>query len=347
VAHRKGVPFAAAVALAVLTPAPKAYTQDATKAVLDTPVAPINDLPKPYKRFEGWAELPKGMSWPAVTGVQQGPDGNLYVLERCHENSCIGRTEPPLLVLTTSGKLIRSWGSGLFNFPHGLWVDREGNVWITDARADGEKGNQVFKFTADGKLLLTLGKAGIEGNGADGFNEPTAVLVAPSGDIFVADGHRPTKNNRIVKFSKDGRFIKSWGMTGHAPGEISEPHTLAMDSRGRLFVGDRENNRIQIFDQDGNLLDIWRQFGRPSGIWISKNDTIYVADSESWGPDEPGWKKGIRIGNAKDGRVTAFIEDIESTTEEHSGAEQVGVDDHGNVYGAVVRRKMLEKFVKP
>jgi len=336
----------AAVAMAAFVAWPAARAQSATSAVLDTPVAPVNDLPNPYKRIEGWAELPKGMEWPAVTGVQEGPDGNLYVLERCHENSCAGRTEPPLLVLSKSGKLIRAWGSGLFNFPHGLWVDREGNVWITDAHAEGGKGNQVFKFTSEGKLLATIGQAGVAGNGPDTFNQPTAVLVAPNGDIFVVDGHRPTKNNRIVKFSKDGKFIQAWGMTGHEPGQISEPHTLAMDSRGRLFVGDRENNRIQIFDQEGRLLAIWRQFGRPSGIWIAKDDTIYVADSESWGPDEPGWKKGIRVGSAKDGKVTAFIEDLEATTQEHSGAEQVGVDDQGNVYGAVVRRKMLEKFVK-
>jgi hypothetical protein len=343
---RKGLGLAAGIALATLTFARKCYSQTAPRAYSDSEVAPINAAPNPYQRIEGWAELPRGMSWPAVAGVQQGPDGNLYVLERCHENSCEDRTEPAVLVLSMTGKLVKAWGSGLFNFPHGFFVDQEGNVWITDARAAGGKGDQVLKFTPDGNLLMTLGTAGVAGKGPDLFDEPAAVVVAPNGDIFVADGHRPTKNNRIVKFSKDGKFITSWGMTGTAPGEIREPHTIAMDSRGRLFVGDRENNRIQIFDQDGKLLDIWRQFGRPSGIFITKDDKIYVADSESWGADQPGWKKGIRVGSAKDGKVTAFIEDIESTTQEHSGAEQVGVDDQGNIYGAVVRRKMLEKFVK-
>ena len=139
-------------------------------------------------------------------------------------------------------------------------------------------------------------------------------MVAPGGDIFVTDSHRNGKNNRVVKFTKDGKYIKEWGKKGSGRGEMSEPHTIAMDSRGRLFVGDRENNRIQIFDQDGNYLDEWRQFGRPSGIFITKDDTIYVADSES-GPDTgahelTGIKKGIRIGNARDGSVTAFIEDM-------------------------------------
>ena len=166
----------------------------------------------------------------------------------------------------------------------------------------------------------------------------------------MTDSHRNGRNNRVVKFTKEGKYIKEWGKKGSGRGEISEPHTIAMDSRGRLFVGDRENNRIQIFDQDGRYLDEWRQFGRPSGIFITKDDTIYVADSES-GPDTgahelAGIKKGIRIGNARDGTVTAFIEDQESTAADHSGAEGVGVDLHGNVYGAVVRRQMLERHVK-
>jgi DNA-binding beta-propeller fold protein YncE len=134
------------------------------------------------------------------------------------------------------------------------------------------------------------------------------------------------------------------------PGEMSEPHTIAMDSQGRLFVGDRENNRIQIFDQNGRYLAEWRQFGRPSGIFITRDDTIYVADSES-GPDTgahelTGIRKGIRIGSAKTGEVTAFIEDMESTRADHSGAEGVGVDAFGNVYGAVVRRQMLERHTR-
>jgi sugar lactone lactonase YvrE len=150
----------------------------------------------------------------------------------------------------------------------------------------------------------------------------------------------------VVKFDKTGKFIKEWGHKGSGPGELSEPHAIAMDSQGRLFVGDRENNRIQIFDQDGKALDEWRQFGRPSGIYITRDDTIYVADSES-GPDTGANElMGIRIGSARDGKVFAFIEDLESTTPDHSGAEGLGVDAQGNVYGAVVRRQMLERHVK-
>ena len=305
-----------------------------------------NNLPNPYHTLRDWAELPKGMTWPAITGVMQGPDGNLYVLGRCHENSCAGRTEPAVLVYNLSGKLLNTWGSGLFNFPHAFLVERDGNIWISDAQVGGGKGNQVFKFTKEGKLLMTLGRAGETGTGTDVFDQPTSVAIASNGDIFVSEGHAPTYgNSRILKFSKDGKLIKVIGRKGRAQGEFMGPHSLAFDSQGRLFVADRGNNRIQILDQEGRFLAEWKQFGRPSGLCITRDDTLYVADSESWGPDEPGWKKGIRIGSAKDGSVTAFIEDMESTTIEHSGAEGVGVDADGNVYGAVVRRQMLEKHI--
>jgi sugar lactone lactonase YvrE len=312
---------------------------------------PRNDLPQPYRTTRDWGQLPAGATkWGAITAVEPAPDGSIYVVHRCFANSCAGRTEAPIVKYDANGRILKSWGEGLFIFPHGATVDRDGNLWVTDAGGQGGKGHQVFKFSPEGKVLMTLGKAGISASSPGLMDQPTDVLVAPGGDIFVTDSHRNGKNNRVIRFSKDGKFIKEWGTKGSGRGEISEPHTIAMDSRGRLFVGDRENNRIQIFDQDGKYLDEWRQFGRPSGIFITRDDTIYVADSES-GPDSgahelPGIKKGIRIGSARDGKVTAFIEDSESTVPDHSGAEGVGVDARGNVYGAVVRRQMLERHVK-
>ena len=311
--------------------------------------APRNDLPQTYRTTRDWGELPAGVKWAAVTAVEPAPDGSMFVIHRCFANSCAGRSEAPILKYNAAGKLLATWGAGMFVFPHGATVDRDGNLWVTDAGGEAGKGHQVFKFNPQGKVVMTLGKAGVSGSGSDLFDQPTDVVVAQNGDVFVTDSHRNGKNNRVVKFSKDGKFIKEWGKKGSGRGEMSEPHTIAMDSRGRLFVGDRENNRIQIFDQQGAFLDEWRQFGRPSGIYITRDDTIYVADSES-GPDTGahelmGIKKGIRIGSAKDGSVTAFIEDSESTTGPHSGAEGVGVDAQGNVYGAVVRRQMLERHV--
>jgi hypothetical protein len=314
------------------------------------PATPRNDLPQPYRTTRDWGELPSGVKWAAVTAVEPAPDGSIYVIHRCFANSCANREEAPILKYNADGKLLASWGAKLFIFPHGATVDRDGNLWVTDARGEGSIGHQVFKFSPEGKVVMTLGKAGVSGSSADLFDQPTDVVIAPNGDIFVTDSHRNGKNNRIVRFTKDGKYIKEWGKKGAGRGELSEPHTIAMDSRGRLFVGDRENNRIQIFDQDGRVLDEWGQFGRPSGIFITADDTIYVADSES-GPDTgahelQGIKKGIRIGSARDGRVTAFIEDLESTTPDHSGAEGVSVDARGNVYGAVVRRQMLERHVR-
>ena len=193
---------------------------------------------------------------------------------------CDGSKLDPILKFDSSGKLLKSFGAGLMLFPHGIHVDRDGNVWVTDGLGRGGKGHQVFKFSPDGKLLLTLGKANTPGSGPDEFNAPSAVVVAPNGDIFVADGHGGNTNARIVKFASDGKFIKTWGKKGSAPGELDIPHAIAMDSQGRLFVGDRQNNRIQIFDQDGKFLDQWAQFSRPSGIYIDGKDNIYVADSE-------------------------------------------------------------------
>ena len=332
------------LALACAAPADDAQSSSAEdSATVD--VQPINDLPNPYERIEPWAQLPDGVeSWPAVTGVEQGPDGNLYVFYRCFENSCLGRPEDPIVKFDMDGVPLASWGAGMFMYPHGFHVDFEDNVWATDADGENGIGHQVFKFSPSGDLLMTLGEAGVAGEGPDHFNQPTDVFVAPDGSFFVSDGHGQG-NNRVVKFAPDGTYLMEWGRPGSEPGEFTTPHALHMDSQGRLFVGDRGNNRIQIFTQEGVFLDEWRQFGRPSGIYITPGDEIYVADSESWGPDNPGWKKGIRIGDARTGEVRYFIEDIESMVDPHSGAEAVGVDSEGNVYGGVVRRRMLEKHV--
>jgi len=210
----------------------------------------------------------------------------------------------------------------MFVFPHGATVDAQGNLWVTDEQGKDGKGQQVFKFSPDGKVLMTLGKAGVASDAPGLFDQPTDVAIAANGDIFVTEGHL-MGNNRVSKFSKDGKFIKVLGTQRLRPRRILRPPHYRHRFARRLFVGDRSNNRIQVFDQDGNYLDTWMQFGRPSGIFIAKDDTMYVADSESWGKDEPGWKKGIRIGSARDGSVKYFIPDMESTTEEHSGAEGV------------------------
>jgi DNA-binding beta-propeller fold protein YncE len=321
------------------------------------PSRPQEALPQLYRTVRNWGQFTdvQGIIWPgAVTAIEPDGRGHIYVVYRCHENTCADRNENPILKFDTNGKLLTQWGSGLFVFPHGATVDRDGNLWVTDAGGASGKGHQVFKFSPDGRVLMTLGQAGVAGNGPAHFNQPTDVAIAPNGDIFVADGHRDPSsgslgNNRIVHFSADGRFVKEFGHTGSGPGELREPHALAFDSLGRLFVADRVNNRIELFDQSGRFLEQWTQFGRPSGLSIDARDTLYVSDSES-GPDTgvnetTRWRKGIRIGSARTGKLTSFIEDMQSVTAAHSGAEGIGVDAAGNVYGAVVARKMLEKHV--
>jgi sugar lactone lactonase YvrE len=303
-----------------------------------------NAAPNPYREGDaGWAKLPQGRKWGMTIGVDIDRDGrSVWVFDRCGARTCAGSNLAPIQKFGPSGKLVTSFGAGMFVFPHGLYVDRDDNIWVSDGQAKDGKGQTVVKFSPDGKVLMTLGKAGVAGDGPDTFNGPSDVLVAPDGSIFVADGHGGKTNARIVKFSKDGKFIKAWGKHGTAPGEFDTPHNLAMDSAGRLFVADRANNRIQIFDQDGKFLAEWKQFGRPSGIYIDKNDVIYVADSQSSDKRNPGFGQGIRIGSAKDGKVAAYIPE----TAELGALEGTAADAAGNIYGGYTNSQNFRRFVK-
>jgi streptogramin lyase len=313
------------------------------------------ELPNPYShRNTDWAQLPVGMKWAALVGAIPGPDGNLYVSHRCFQNSCEGRSEPPMLVFDPSGKLLRSWGVGDFIFPHGYFMDAHGDLWFTDAAGAGAttggapagRGDVVLKYSKEGKLLQTIGKNGVAGEPSQGlFTQPTAVITNAKGEIFVAEGHDGEIANRISKFSPDGKFIKTIITAGTGPGQVKIPHCLAFDSKGRLFVCDRGNNRISIFDQNGKFIAAWKQFGRPSGILITKDDTLFVTDSESGGIRNPGWPKGIRIGSAKTGVVRQFIPDPQLWVEDPAGAEQITLYN-GALVGAVVRRRELEFFTK-
>jgi sugar lactone lactonase YvrE len=302
-----------------------------------------NSAPNPYHVVENWAKLPQGRVWGQAIGVDIDRDGSsVWIYDRCGGQTCEGSNIAPIQKFDETGRLVVSFGSGLINWPHGLGVDGDGNVWVTDARAGNGKGETATKFSPDGKVLMTLGKAGVAGDAPGMLNTPSDVLVAPNGDVFVADGHGDNTNDRIVKFSKDGKFITAWGHHGSGPGEFNVPHALAMDSAGRLFVGDRSNSRVEIFDQDGKFLADWRQFGRPSSLYI-RNDILYVADSQSSDKVNAPFQKGIRFGSVKDGKVTAFIPAASPDAEMPEG---LAVDANGNVFGGFTAKNDVKKYVK-
>jgi DNA-binding beta-propeller fold protein YncE len=259
---------------------------------------------------------------------------------------------PPVLKFNPDGIMVRSFGAGLFATPHGIHVDDEGNVWVTDApftaagTGGSALGHHVVKFSPEGDILLRLGVSGETGDDERHFNMPSDVITAPNGDIFVADGHGGTSNARIVKLTADGRFIAAWGRLGTAPGEFDGPHGLAFDSQGRLFVADRGNNRIQIFDQDGNFLDQWYQFSRLSGIYIDDDDVLYGVDSESNAARQrEEWRRGIRIGSARTGEVWSFIPDQTDRTQLTStGGEGIVADRDGIIYSAEVGNRNVKRY---
>lgn len=320
-------------------------------AVLDGRV-PINDLPNPYSSIDGWGKLPDGREWGSTAGVDIDPDGNLWAIDRCGSNSCAGSDLDPILKFDADGNVTAAIGGGLFLFPHGLHVDRDGNVWVTDARGPNPdnpdsagKGHVIIKLSPEGEVLLTLGQSGVAGDGTDALlNTPCDVVTAANGDIFVGDGHEgqntddPDTVARIVKFDSEGNFLASIGHWGAGPGEFKTPHALDIDSRGRLVVGDRGNNRLQVLDLDGNFIEQFKQYSRPSGIYIQDDDTIFVADSESAFDEvrNPGWTPAIRVGNLRDGSIDYLIDGTVEAYPEGSNPEGVAVDPQGNVYGAVV-----------
>jgi len=326
-------------------------------------MAPNNDLPNPYRTIEGWNQMPAGRSFGSSSSVDIDADGtSVWVVDRCGTNQrgCLVNSElDPIMKFDSSGRLLTSFGAGILVWPHGIDVDPDGNIWVVDGQdsrpagrgapppdPNGDYyGHQVIKFSPTGQVLMRLGVRGgvpmgdqaAAGPRSDFFWQPNDVYVTGNGDIFVGEGHGSGRN-RVIKFNSRGEYLFEWGGSGDGPGQFNQPHALAMDSQGRLFVADRGNNRIQIFDQDGRFIDMWYQFSRNSGIFIDANDVLYAADSESGSVnrDHGDWTRGIRVGSARTGEVWALIPDPNPDCTGTCTAEGVAADINGVIYGAEV-----------
>ena len=313
------------------------------------PCTQTNDnLHNPYRLVANWASPPR--PWMPVNAVAVDPNNNLWVADRCETDDCV-----PVIQLSPDGKTLKNFGAGLFVEPHQVAIDRDGNVWVADAGAKGMKGFQVTKFSPDGRVLLKLGKPG-QGAGESGldiFDSPTGVAVASNGNIYISEGHGEAKpnNSRIMVFTKDGKFVKTFASRGTGDGQLRSPHAIAFDSQDRLYVADRSNSRVVVFDKDGNFLAAWRQFGRPSGVAVDKNDMLYVIDSQSSDNQgaanyNPGCKRGMRIGSVNDGKVAYFIPPPVPPDPKMQPPIGIAVDGNGTIYSASDDQMDIKKYVK-
>jgi DNA-binding beta-propeller fold protein YncE len=310
-----------------------------TKPPYAGPAYPKQDLVTVYQVDADWPPGPSGLHWGQTPGLAIDGKGQVWVLTRA---------EVPVQIFTPDGQFVRSWGKDQFAAVHQIRFDGAGHVWIADAA-----NHTVRKFTPDGDLLLTLGTEDEPGEDETHLDKPTDMAIAPSGDVFVADGYG---NNRIVHFDSVGRFMKSWGTMGTGPGQFSLPHSIAMDSKGRLYVAGRNNNRIQVFDQEGRLLDTFPQVCVPWTIFITKADEVYVC-----GSSPTGWSDDPMIGiPPKDQLVMKFdtsgrLLELWTFPFGRTGHEQPGelnwvhglaVDAQGNLYLGDIMGQRVQKCVR-
>ncbi len=271
-----------------------------------------------YRLVENWVQFPPEVTkWGAATGLDVDSHDNLYVFHRDEGM--------PIMAFDRNGKFLRAWGKGMFTTTHFLRTDRDGDVWVTDRGA-----MTAYKFTPEGKLLLTIGQKGMKGDNEskEFYNGMADLAVAKNGDIFIADGEGP--NTRVVRLSKDGKFIKWWGGKGTEPGQFDMPHSITIDGNGRIYVADRSNNRVQIFDRDGKFLNQWTHLGVPWGVTV-KDDLMYLVDGST--------NNCLLTVRLKDGKIIDRIEGLSNPT-------AVAIDSRGAIYVGEVTGTNVKKFVR-
>ena len=304
---------------------------------------PKINLASGYQVDPAWPKKPASLPWEQIAGVAVDAQGRVWTFNRA---------EPPVQVFSAEGEFLFSWGEGLFSGPHYLRIDQEGKIWTADY-----KRHLVRRFEQDGKLLLTIGTPDVAGEDESHLSGPTDMAISPAGDVFISDGYG---NNRIVHFDRDGKFVKTWGTLGVAPGQLSQPHGIAMDSQGLLYVCERNNGRIQVFNQAGESLAQWRNLINPWGIHINSRDEIFVC-----GSTPARWTERGNLGNPPHDQILmkfdttgralelwAFplAKEGELVSGHLDWMHGMGFDDAGNVYFGDVDENSpthrVQKFIR-
>jgi peptidylamidoglycolate lyase len=299
-----------------------------------------------YRPVPDWPRLPDGIEIGQVGGIGVDSHGDIFVFhraERVWEGEEIALeliSSPTLLILDAeTGNLLESWGADMFVMPHGLTIDSEDNLWLTDVGL-----HQVFKFDRAGNLLMVLGERGVAGEDSAHFNMPTDVAVAPDGSLYVSDGYR---NSRVIKFSADGNYITSWGSYGKGPGDFVVPHSIAIDSEGRIYVADRGNARLQIFDSNGKFLTEWksRSLGRPWAVRISPTGGLFIIDG---GDQAEFWPDRARILKLDSGgRILASFGSYGDAPGQFVWPHAIALGPDDTLYvGEVATGMRIQKFMK-
>ena len=297
-----------------------------------------------YHVVHDWPVLPDGRDLGAVSGVGVDSHDNVIVFHRNERNwpSSDELVTTPIALPTVTifdgrtGQVLTEWGANQFAMPHGLTVDNQDNIWLTDVALQ-----QVYKFSRDGHLLMTLGERGVAGNDPAHFNRVTDVAVAPDGSFFVSDGYR---NSRVMKFSRTGAFLMQWGTKGSGPGEFNVPHAITLDKRGRVYVADRQNDRVQIFDGSGRYIGEWksREIGRPYGLRLGPDGTAYIADGGEQ-PEIPPYRSGVAV-VSQDGKQIYRLGRWGNYDGQFEVAHAIAIASDGSLYVADINGKRVQKF---